>query len=59
MRKEVYAVRVAKQSRLALDAAAISAGIKPRTLAALILDEGLQRRGYLPRSRRTQATAQA
>lgn len=56
----VYAVRLDKKTRLALDAAAIGGNTRPRTLAARLIAQGLQRQGYLPRQpRRTQATAQA
>lgn len=60
MQKEVYAVRLSAQQRAALEAAAAGKQIKPRTLAQMFIDSGLQREGYLPKARRTrQVAAQA
>lgn len=60
MRKEVYPIRLAKPSKSALEAAAASKGIAPRTLAQEFIDAGLMRAGFLPRSpRKAQPAAQA
>lgn len=59
MRADVYPVRITKQTRAALEAAALGKQMKPRTLAQLLIDVGLQREGYLPKAPRSRPAAQA
>lgn len=51
MRKQVYAVRLSEQQRRALEAAAAGKQTKPRTLAQMLISDGLMRAGYLPKTR--------
>jgi hypothetical protein len=53
MQKEVFAVRLDKQTRAALEAAALGSDTKPRTLAQRLIGDGLKRSGYLPKARPT------